>query len=222
MVQGTRAFTFLVIGSLAAACGEASEERADEPTPVVSETTAEQGEQEPMPFDSLPMPDFPEPRRGHLVAKGAGTYMLDGAWEAIARKCDDPPMMQVLAQQPGFGTIVLLQLPPEGERLTDYPVTIVEQGIPDPPASQVGVQVFQGGSVATFQAMEGGVTVFGYGQLISGQFAVVLREVSTEELQKYAGTFQSVPIEAIPEDDCRQLREALAASDSSASDSVPQ
>lgn len=220
MVQAFRVVTFLAIGGFAIACGEASEEQVDEPTPTVAETPAGEVEQEPVPSDSFTMPDFPEARRGYLVAAGAGRYTLDGAWEATARMCNDPPMMQLLAQQPGIGTLVLLQLPQENERLTDYPVTIVERGAPAAPASQIGVQVFQRGNVSTFQALEGEVTVFGFGQRISGQFAVTLREITTEELQKYAGTFQSVPIEEIPEDDCRRLREALAAPDSSVSDST--
>jgi hypothetical protein len=148
--------------------------------------------------------------------------MLDGAWAAVARMCEDPPMMQVIAQEPGIGILVLLQLPPENQRLTDYPVTIVEYGAPPAPASQIGVQLFQGGAASAFQAMEGQVSVYGFGDRISGQFAVILREIASGDGQKYAGVFESVPIEQIPVDDCRRVKEALEQPDSTASDSTSQ
>ncbi len=150
-MKAYQAMMLLVIGSIAVACGEPAEEQTEEPTPFLSD----QPEEDPIPFDSLPMPDFPEPQRGRLVARGAGSYMLDGAWAAVARMCDDPPMMQVIAQEPGIGILVLLQLPPENQRLTDYPVTIVEHGAPPAPASQIGVQLFQGGAAALEIALAG-------------------------------------------------------------------
>jgi hypothetical protein len=210
--------TLLAIGSIAIACGEPAEEPAEEPTPVA----VDQPEEDPIPFDSLPMPDFPEPQRGRLVVRGAGSYMLDGAWEAVARMCDDPPMMQVVAQEPGIGTLVLLQLPPESGRLTDYPVTIVEQGAPPAPASQVGVQIFQGGAASAFQAMEGQVSVYGFDDRISGRFAVILREISSGDGQKYAGVFENVPIEPIAVEDCLRVKEAMEQPDSTVSDTIPR
>lgn len=213
-----RATTLLVIAAIAVACGEPAEEPAEETTPVLSD----QPEEDPIPFDSLPMPDFPEPQRGRLVVRGAGSYMLDGAWPAAARMCDDPPMMQIVAQEPGIGTLVLLQLPPASRRLTDYPVTIVEQGAPTAPASQVGVQLFQGGAASAFQAMEGQVSIHSFGDQISGEFAVILREIASGDGQKYAGVFERVPIEQIPVEDCLRVKEALEQPDSTVSDTIPQ
>jgi hypothetical protein len=211
---------------LVTACGDSAEEeaaeQAAEQAEVASTTADEQPNEEPVPFDSLPMPDFPEPQRGRLVAVGAGSYDLDGAWPAVARMCEDPPMMQVIAQEPGIGALVLLQLPEAGQRLTDYPVSIVEEGAPDPPASQVGVQLFLSGAASAFQAMEGQVSVFEFEERISGRFAVILREIGSGDGQKYAGVFQGISIEQIPEEDCLRVRQSLEPADSSASDSTSQ
>lgn len=212
-----RVVTLLAIGSIAVACGEPAEEPTEEEAPVA----VNEPEEQPIPFDSLPMPAFPEPQRGRLVVRGAGPYMLDGAWPAVARMCDDPAMMQVIAQEPGIGTLVLLQLPPDGQRLADYPVTIVEQGAPVAPASQVGVQLFQGGAASAFQGMEGQVSVYDFGSRVSGRFAVILRDISSGDRQKYAGVFESVPIEQIAVEDCLRVKEAMEPPDSVVSDTIP-
>jgi len=131
-------------------------------------------------------------------------------------------MMQVLAQQPGIGVLVLLQMPEPGDRITDYPVMIVERGAPVPPASQIAVQLFQGGAASAFQAAEGQVSVYGMDERISGRFAVVLREITSNDLQKYAGVFHGVPITAIPEADCMRVKESLQVTpDSAQADSTP-
>jgi hypothetical protein len=217
-----RVVTFLAIGSIAVACGEPAEELAEEQAEEVAPVVTDEPEEEPIPFDSLPMPAFPEPQRGRLVVRGAGPYMLDGAWPAVARMCDDPAMIQIIAQEPGIGTLVLLQLPPEGQRLTDYPVTIVEQGAPVAPASQVGVQLFEGGAASAFQAMEGQVSVYDFGSRVSGRFGVILRDISSGDGQKYAGVFESVPIEQIAVEDCLRVKEAMQTPDSAVTDTIPQ
>jgi len=205
----------LLAAGLSVGCGDRAEEDQAEPTPVVPRETD-------VPFDSLPMPEVPEPRRGYLVATGAGMYALDGAWEAQAQMCEDPPMLEVLAEQPGIGTLVLLQLPSDGERLTDYPVALVEQGAPDPPASQIGVQTFQQGGAHGFQAMEGSVSVYGFDERISGRFTVILREISSNDLEKYAGVFHGIPVAHMSDAECLEWKAALATNDSTSADSLPQ
>lgn len=214
-MKANHVLALLLAAGLTVGCGDRAEENQAEPTPVVPRETD-------VPFDSLPMPAVPEPRRGYLVATGAGMYALDGAWEAQAQMCEDPPMLEVLAEQPGIGTLVLLQLPSDGERLTDYPVAIVEQGAPDPPASQIGVQTFQQGGAHGFQAMEGSVSVYGFDERISGRFTVILREISSNDLQKYAGVFHGIPVAHMSDAECLEWKAALATIDSTSADSLPQ
>lgn len=214
-MKANRVLMALLAAALTVGCGDRADESQAEPTPVIPRDSA-------VPIDSLPMPDVPEPRRGYLVAAGAGVYALDGAWEAQAQMCEDPPMLEVLAEQPGIGTLVLLQLPPADARLTDYPVAMVEQGAPDPPASQIGVQTFQHGGAHGFQAMEGSVSIYGFDERISGRFTVVLREISSNDLQKYAGVFHGIPVAHMSEAECLEWRAALAAPDSTDGDTVPR
>jgi len=214
-VKANHVLTLLFAAAVTVGCGDRTDESQAEPTPVVPREAD-------ISFDSLPMPDVPEPRRGYLVARGAGMYQLDGAWEAQAQMCEDLPMLEILAEQPGMGTLVLLQLPPAGPRLTDYPVAIVEQGAPDPPASQIGVQAFQRGGAHGFQAMEGVVSVYGFDERISGRFTVILREIASNDPQKYAGVFHGIPVAHMTEAECLEWKAALEDTVSVAGDSVPR
>jgi hypothetical protein len=117
-------------------------------------------------------------------------------------------MLQVVAQEPGAGTLVLLQLPPADERVTTYPVALIEAGFPEPPASQVGVQLFVGRNSFAFQAMDGDVEVYAFGARVSGRYAVSLREIASSDTVLYAGVFHGIPIEPIPEDQCLAAKQA--------------
>jgi hypothetical protein len=190
----------LTAGLLAACGGEAEEQQA------APESADFLDEDAPVP--PLEMPDYPVQQRGRLVGRAAGPYEIDGAWEARAGICEDPPMLQVVAQEPGTGTLVLLQLPPEGERVTSYPVALIETGFPEAPASQIGVQLFVGRNSYAFQAMEGDVEVYAFGERVSGRYAVSLREIGSGDTALYAGVFHAVPIEPIPEEQCLAAKEA--------------
>ena len=193
----------LVTGSLLAlvlACGGDEEQPPPQPVPA---------EVQPTVSDSIVMPAFPAPRRGYLVARGSGVYDLSGEWPARAGMCEDPAVMQVLAQQPGAGTIVLLRLPPPTERLAIYPIAIVESGAPPPPAAQIGVQLFQGANTHAFQGLEGQVVLTGISDRVSGRYQVTLREISSNTLAKYAGVFESVMLETLPDAQCAEWKELL-------------
>src|SRR5262249_18300616 len=112
-----------------------------------------------------------------LAAQSAGGELdIRGEWPAEAGICDQPPMLQVVAQVKGAGTIVLLSLP-AGNRVTSYPVKLRlpgQQGIPEAPASQVGVQMFRPQGPVAYQGAEGSVDIYGYAKTVSGRFAVTL------------------------------------------------
>ena len=90
-----------------------------------------------------PMPDYPRADAGQLRARAVGAFELDRGWPARAGRCANPAMVLVIAEEPGSGASVLLQLPSGG--LTGlYPVKLADSaGMPLPPASQVGVQFFE-------------------------------------------------------------------------------
>lgn len=200
-------FLGLVLMGLAA-CG-AKEEGGEQEGDVA--TLEREG---PVTVDTIPMPDYPEPRRGWLVARSAGAYELSGEWQARAAICDDPAVLEVLADQPGFGTLILLQLPVPDARLTRYPITVVDSGAPEPPAAQIGVQMFQDRSAHAFQGLSGEVEIYGFAERLSGRYAVVLREIQTDDEVNFAGVFDGIPVEPLPADMCAAMKEALAAADS--------
>ncbi len=219
-MQAYRLIASLITGCIAAsACGEPVQEQeaqVEESRPILPD----QGE-EPVPAESFSMPAIPEPRRGHLVGHMTGQLLdiLDGSWKAVATLCEDPPMIEMLAREPSVGTIVVLQLPLDGNRLVDYPVTIVERGMPPGPASQIGVHILSRSDVSAFQAMEGVVSVYELGDRISGKFTATLRMVGSEDQQKYAGIFQDIPIDVRSSDECRRMMEAMLQPDSAFADS---
>ncbi|MBE0591547.1 MAG: hypothetical protein IH616_04020 [Gemmatimonadales bacterium] len=191
------------------ACG--GKEEDDEPGRDVATLESE----DVITVDTVPMPEFPEARSGWLIANSAGAYDLRGEWEARAAMCDDPPVLEVLAERPGFGTLVLLQLPEPDARLTRYPIVITDSSAPQPPAAQIGVQLFQDRNSYAFQGLSGEVELYGFAERVSGRYAVTLREIQTDNEAKFVGVFDGIPIEALSAEMCLAMKEAMAASDSS-------
>jgi hypothetical protein len=143
-----------------------------------------------------PMPRYPEASRGHMEVRSAGPQGADSIqrdWAAEAGWCDSPPMLLVKSEQPGQGgTLVLLALP--ADRITTYPVTTVAQGLPTPPAAQIGVQVYRPTGSSAYQASEGNVDLYAFGPTVSGRFAVTLREINRNEKVRFAGAFREIPL----------------------------
>jgi hypothetical protein len=205
-----------VLVGLLAACGEGEPaEDTEVPEPVtVDEELSEREEVSVPSVESIPMPEYPSPRRNFLVATGAGGEQdLSGEWEARAAICEDPAVLQVLAEQPGFGTLLLFQLP-EGDRVVTYPIAFAETGAPEAPAAQVGVQLFRTGSAFAYQAAEGEIELTGFGERVSGHFGVTLREINSEKHVRFAGVFDNVVVEPLPDEQCHALKEALFPADS--------
>jgi len=142
------------------------------------------------------MPSYPEAVGGRLVVQSAGvpgTQPIAREWAAQAGVCEAPPMLQIKGEEAGAGgTLVLLALPEN--KITSYPVTLVAQGLPTPPAAQVGVQVYTKTGSFAYQAQDGGVDVYAFGKTVSGRFAVTLREINSNARLRYVGTFREVPV----------------------------
>lgn len=150
------------------------------------------------------MPRYPDAGRAHMAVISAGANPGDTIsrdWQADAGWCASPPMLLVKSEMPGVGgTLVLLALPED--RITTYPVTIVTEGLPEPPAAQVGVQVFRSSGPQAYQATEGSVDLYAFGKTVSGRFAVTLREISRNTRIRYAGAFREVPLVQLAESLC--------------------
>ncbi len=196
-------------------CGEQPE---DTPPEVVVEE--EPVRPQAVPIESIPMPEPPEPRRRFLVALSAGPQDLSGAWEARAAICEDLGVLQVLAETPGFGTLVLFRLPTAGDRVGVYPITYAETGAPEPPASQIGVQLFREGSAFAYQGDDGEVELTAVDERATGRFAVTLREIMSDERVRFAGVFDRIPITPLPEEQCRSIETALFPPDTATQDST--
>ena len=205
--------TVLLISGLALASACGGESRDDEEAPSLTEMLQNNMlDEDPPPPESLEMPDFPSQQRGRLVAVSAGApggEEINGSWKADAAMCEDPPMMQVIAGEPGIGTLVLLQLPAAEERVARYPIVIVDSGPPPAPAAQIGVQLFRGPASYAYQALEGEVEVYGFGDRVSARFAVKLREIQSDDTVLYAGVFHGVGLQPLPLEQCQAAKAAL-------------
>ena len=214
--QGVAVVNRVIVGIAAClllACGEAQDE-AVQSEETLPDSAAQAAEPEPVPFDSIPMPAYPEARRGRLVAVSAGTIELSGSWAGQAGICDEAGFMQILAEIPGRGTLILLQMPAD-DRLVAYPIKIVDSGLPPAPAAQVGVQILEEGGTYGFQAAEGEVYLdsISNGE-VSGRIATTLREITSDERVRYAGVFSRIPLTPHPPEYCDQLTAALSPPDS--------
>lgn len=201
-----------IAACLLLACGKAEDEAASEET--LPDTTVDAAETEPVPFDSIPMPAYPEARRGRLVAVSAGTVELSGSWLGQAGICDEAGFMQILAEIPGRGTLIILQMPAE-DRLISYPIMIVDSGLPPAPAAQVGVQILEERGTYAFQAAEGEVFLDSIvnGE-VSGRIAATLREITSDERVRYAGVFSRIPLTPHEPAYCAQLTAVFSPPDS--------
>ena len=195
----------LLFWLFAAACTDEPASEEPEQQPVLDEREIRPNAS---PNTLPPMPAFPEPRSGVLNATSTGPHSIDGAWQAQAGLCEDPGTIQVLAEVPGTGTLVLMQLA-EGDRIGTYPITIADSGMPTPPAAQVGVQLFRDAESFAFQATDGEVEIYGYGVNVSGRFAVTLREIQSNTLVQYAGVFAGVPVEHLSAEYCERMKTAM-------------
>ncbi|MCH7875436.1 MAG: hypothetical protein IH965_09095 [Gemmatimonadetes bacterium] len=183
------------------ACG-AGGGGADEGQVALSDTAA-------VPDSALPeMPDYPEPRRGHLVARAVGAADFAMAWRARAGRCTDPPVLLVLAEAERSGASILLELPRSDDLRGEYPVAPAgDAGPPDPPAARLGFQFFDDAPTA-YQGADGVVEIYGFASHVSGRFTATIRHVVSHEGARVAGVFHAVDIERLPEELCER-REVL-------------
>ena len=205
----------LVVCLLVGACGAEQDEALPE---TETDAVAVEVETEPLPFDSIPVPDYPEARRGSLVAVSAGSVDISGSWPGRAAICDSLGMLQILAEEPGRGTLILLQMP-EGNRATTYPIAIVDEGPPEPPAAQIGVQILGDGGTYAFQGAEGDIHLDSLQDgKASGRIATILREITSDEPLHYVGVFSRVPVVPLSQEYCDQMASAMAPTDSATDD----
>ena len=163
-----------------------------------------------------PMPDHPEQEAGRLAVTAVGSLELSRSWPARAGRCANPRMVLVVADEPGSGASIMLELPAEGDLTGEYPVRLADStGMVTAPASQLGVQIFGAGTADAYQGSAGAVAVDELtDQRLSGHLAVTLRHLTNNRLAQIAGTFHRVNVEALPIDWCAQAaasRDSLAA-----------
>lgn len=201
--------TVSVLACLALACAD----RTPPPDASEQEAAVDSLDEAPLEHELPPMPDYPRGRAGQLTVRAVGAFELERGWPARAGRCARPAMVLVLAEEPGSGASVLLQLPSGSELTGSYPVKLADSvGMPVPPASQLGFQFFEANTANAYQAAEGEVEVRELtDRRVSGRFAATMRHVLTNVTALVAGTFQQVDLEPLPPDWCEQ---AAAAQDS--------
>lgn len=205
----------LALGALACG-GRAPPPDADEQEAAV-DSLEETGVEPELP----PMPAYPDGRAGQLTARAVGEFGLDRGWPARAGRCARPAMVLILAEEPGSGASVLLQLPASGDLTGAYPVKLADSvGMPAAPASQLGFQFFEGNAAQAYQAADGEVEVRELtDRYVSGRFAVTLRHLVHNRRVRVAGTFLQVDVEPLAPDWCERAaaaQDSLAIADSTA------
>jgi hypothetical protein len=219
----TRRFVALAAILLFTACGSGDRpEQADSTSIDADAAMADTAAVEELP----PMPEPPDQEAGRLVVRAVGALELSRSWPARAGRCAHPSMVLLIAEEPGSGVSVMLELPPGGGFTGDYPVQLADSGGTVPaPASQLGIQLFEGNTAEAYQASAGLVTVDELtDQRMSGHLAVTFRHLTSNRLAQVAGRFHRVDVEALPLDWCAQAaaaRDSLAAAaDTAARDSA--
>jgi hypothetical protein len=203
---------------LLAGCGTGGEPPEQEES--LRDLTQRQQEEE----DSRPlpdMPDYPGADRGQFAVQAASRSApeIQGLWEGTGLLCVDPPMLQIIGADEETQVLVLLQYSVSGERKTSYPITTTGGSAPTPPASQVGVQLFRGRASYAYQGLDGAVDVSRFDELVSGRFAVNLRDITSNDTVRLAGAFRDVPFDFVPEEECLRAKAAMEeAPDSTESD----
>jgi hypothetical protein len=158
-----------------------------------------------------PMPDVPDRQAGHVVAVGVGGVEFSQAWPARAGRCARPPMVLVIAEEPGqSGVSVLLELPAAGDLTIDYPVSFADStGMPQAPAAMLGFQFFDQQRGDAYQAAEGVVTLRELSdRRASGQFQVTVRHIATNQRARVAGVFHQVDVDALEPAYCERMQAA--------------
>jgi hypothetical protein len=165
-----------------------------------------------------PMPDFPDAEQGELAIHAVGGLADATHWPARAGRCRTPPMLEVLAEAPTEGLLVLLQLPDSGAVTGTYPVTFSQGGLPTAPAAQLAYERLDAKSgPATFQALDGTVELTGFDAEATGRFAVTIRNLSTDVQSQLAGSFAGLPIVELEAKMCaRALAKDTTKSDTAA------
>jgi len=160
-----------------------------------------------------PMPDPPRSADGKLVIAAVGAFEMQHSWPARAGRCARPSMVLLIAEEPGSGASVLLELPASGDLTGLYPIKYADSaGVVEAPAAQIGLQFFDATTADAYQGSAGEVRVRDLtDRRVSGQFSVTVRHIASNRLAQVAGTFEGVDVEPLPLDWCDQ---AAAARDS--------
>lgn len=149
------------------------------------------------------MPEHPAPVRGRLVGRVVGVVEFDPSWPARAGRCAEPPMLQLLAEGPDGGVLVLLMLPEEGSAQGEYEVMQPQASQHDEWQAAVALQHLATGRVNELQAHSGKVEVERADATLRGRFTVTMRHLRSAETAAFAAAFDAVPIEELPQDECR-------------------
>lgn len=206
----TRALVFLTCFAVACGSGERAADTDSTATAVNEDSLEAAAAAQP---ELPPMPDYPARESGKLRVAAVGAFALSQSWPARAGRCARPSMVMLIAEEPGSGATILLDLPEREDLTGSYPIKLVDSvGVLEPPASQMGFQFFDSTSADAYQGSSGDVEVRELtDQRVSGQLAVTVRHIRNNRLANVSGTFEHVNVEALPIDWCDR---AAAARDS--------
>jgi hypothetical protein len=197
--------------ALLLACGDGSEADGDVEQGAESEAVERPEADTLQQTDTLPppMPEFPEPREGHLTTAITGDheFELTGSWEAWAGRCGAGPLVQLVARGQGFGTIVLLTTPDSGSPVGSYEVKPGVRGLPESFEARIGVQEYPERRSYVFDAVEGEVVVDSLSERLYGRLIARLRGRNRSDTVPFAGVFHNIEVRELEDEWCQTHQE---------------
>lgn len=161
---------------------------------------------------SLTVPDRPHPRPERLVTAAVATRRdidASGAWHAEAALCRRPPLVQLIAQDPGFGAIILFAPPEGGVAAGVYDILEGTVNLPDSSTARVGVQVYpEGARPAAFVGIHGTLEIESLSTSLVGHLSVIAEEPRYFDTLFLSGAFD-VAVRNASDASCRVMGDPL-------------
>lgn len=161
---------------------------------------------------SLTVPDRPHQRPERLVTAAVATRRdidASGSWHAEAALCRRPPLVQLIAQDPAFGAIILFAPPEGGGAAGVYDILEGTANLPDSSTARVGVQVYpEGARPAAFVGIRGTLEIESLNATLVGHLAVIAEEPRYSDTIFLSGAFD-VAVRNGSDASCRVMGDPL-------------
>lgn len=181
---------------LVGCAGDSSRDAAPRDSVVVDDTIG------------LEMPELPAAREGKVAGRTAARtygYVVEGAWEGRAVRCDAKRTLHGIAQGEGFGAVVWMLAPDSGAATGFYEIEREFRGMPGAGRARVGVQLYPPDGTFAFRGLTGTVEVVEADSLLELKVEAWLLESVLRDTLVFASHFNRLPIEEGNAETCQVI-----------------